>query len=165
MPAWIENVPEGQKSGPFRNTRQPQPIEYKHYTATPRSRRANKITLWEHPTGYPTATHSLSAQQDRPLTRHNKHNRAHHNIHGQNTMKTFLKGRNPDPSGTHVNHNRLNTSTIQPHPIPEGQTKSPFGNTRWDTPSNANSEHTTGTLGPTTSSCSKVANRYSQLKF
>jgi len=65
---WLEhtgNVPEGQKSGPFRNTRQPQPIEHKRHTDLHHSRRADKITLWAHPTGYTTATHSLSAQRSR----------------------------------------------------------------------------------------------------
>ena len=59
------NVPEGQKSGPFRNTRQPQPTEHKRCTDTPRSRRADKISLWAHQTGHTTATHSLSAQRSR----------------------------------------------------------------------------------------------------
>ena len=72
---------------------------------------------------FPSGRFSQSAGQKTPC-----------NKHGQDTRETFPKGRNPDPLGTHVSHNRLNTSTIQSHPVPEGQTKLPFGDTRRDTP-------------------------------
>ena len=168
---WSEhtgNVPEGQKSGPFRNTRQPQPIEHKRCTDIPHSQRADKITLWAHQTGHNTDTHSLSAQRSRSSiafakidhrtrqttertiglatidatthmsrTQWKRSRRAGqktpYNTHGQNIRETFPKGRNPDPLGTHVSHNRLNISAVQTYPIPKGQTKSPFGHTRRDT--------------------------------
>ena len=41
-------------------------------------------------------------------------------------LRTFLKGRNPDPLSTHVSHNRLSTNAVQTNAVPEGQTKSPF---------------------------------------
>ena len=79
---WSEhtgNVPEGQKSGPFRNTRQPQPIEHKRCTDIPRSRRADKITLWVHPTGYtaPAGVHHRYEQSEHTTGRARIHTTIH----------------------------------------------------------------------------------------
>ena len=178
VPVWIESVPEGQIFRPFRNTRQPQSIEHKRCTDIPHSQRADKITLWAHQTGHNTDTHSLSAQRSRSSIAfakidHRTRQTTERTIglatidatthmsrtHVQNTMETFSKGRNPDPLGTQVSHNRLNISAVQTHPIPEGQTKSPFGYTQRDTP------HTPGYTTATNSLSTSLAGpEYTPLK-